>query len=151
MGARGLTGTIASSAGLIPGHDGQLASGPPLEQFAAGPALAARLTAARPDFAGAAVDVLALAADGDSLALSIVKSAGEALGAAVGQLVNILDPEAVVIGGGLGLAAGAYRESLESAMRRHIWSDMHRQIPLHSAELGNDAGFIGAASAASSC
>jgi hypothetical protein len=51
----------------------------------------------------------------------------------------------VVIGGGLGMVLGLYRESLESALRAHVWSDLHRGIPLLSAELGNDAGFIGAA------
>lgn len=148
VGTRGLTGTFASSQGLIPGDDGRLVTGPPLEQFAAGPALAARLATARPGFVGTARDVLSLADAGDSLALAITTSAGEAVGAAIGQLVNVLDPEAVVIGGGLGLAEGHYRLSLEAAMRRHIWSELHRDIPLLAAEMGNDAGFIGAALAA---
>ena len=148
-GARGLTGTFASSRGLIPGNDGSLVSGLPLEQFASGPAMAARLAMARPSFAGTARDVLSLAETEDSLALAIVTSSGEALGAAIGQLINLLDPEAVIIGGGLGLATGHYRLSLEAAMRTYIWSDLHRDIPLLSAEMGNDAGFIGAALAAS--
>ena len=148
-GARGLTGTFASSRALIPTDDGSLVTGPPLEQFAAGPALAARLGIERPSFSGNARDVLSLAEAGDRLALSIVNSAGEALGAAIGQLINVLDPVAVVIGGGLGLATGPYRCSLETAMRTYIWSDLHRNIPLLSAEMGNDAGFIGAALAAS--
>ena len=46
-GARGLTGTFASSRGLIPSDCGRLAAGPPLEEFAAGPALAMRFGAAR--------------------------------------------------------------------------------------------------------
>ena len=33
-------------------------------------------------------------------------------------------------------------------MRAHIWSDFHRDLPVRSAELGNDAGIIGAALAA---
>jgi glucokinase len=144
-GARGLTGTFASSPGLIPGDHGELVAGPPLEQFAAGPALAARLAAARAGFAGAAPEVLALAESGDSLARTIVTSAGRALGAAVAQLVNVLDPEAVVIGGGLGLATGLYRTSLEESLRAHIWSDDHRRVPLLSALLGTDAGIVGAA------
>ena len=40
VGARGLTGTLASSRGLIPGDDGSLLTWPPLEQYAAGPAIA---------------------------------------------------------------------------------------------------------------
>jgi hypothetical protein len=46
------------------------------------------------------------------------------------------------------MVVGKYRESLEAAMREQIWSDLHRDLPLLSAELGSDAGFIGAALAA---
>ncbi len=144
-GARGLTGTFASSNGLIAGEGGKLSSGPPLEQFAAGPALAARFAAVRSGFDGAAPDILALAEAGDAVARSIVASAGQALGAAIGHLVNVLDPEAVVIGGGLGMAEGLYRDSLEPAMRAHVWSELHRDVPLLRAKLGDDAGIIGAA------
>jgi glucokinase len=147
-GARGLTGTFASGRGLIPRDEGDLVSGPPLEAFSAGPALAARFAAARPGFLGTAHEVVALATAGDSLAQTVVTTAAEALGAAIGHLVNVLDPEAVVIGGGLGMVGGLYRESLDSSLRTHVWSDFHREIPLLSAELGNDAGFIGAALAA---
>jgi glucokinase len=146
-GARGLTGTFASGNGLIAGNDGKLLSGPPLEQFASGPALAARFAASSPGFAGGAPDVLALAETGDRLAQPIVATAGQALGAAVAHLVNVLDPEAVVIGGGLGLAEGLYHESLEQVMRKHVWSKLHSDVPLLPAKLGNDAGIIGAAMA----
>jgi glucokinase len=148
-GARGLTGTFASSRGLIPNEDGRLASGPPLEHFAAGPALAARLAAAHPGFTGTAFDVVSMATAGEPSAVQIVTTAGAALGAAIGELVNTLDPEAVVIGGGLGLAQGLYRSELEESLRRQIWSELNRDVPLLSAEMGNDAGFIGAAIAAS--
>jgi glucokinase len=144
-GARGLTGTFASSNGLIPGTDGRLHMGPPLESFASGPALAARYAEEHPDFQGAATEVLRLAASEDSVAKNIVASAGTALGAAIASLVNILDPETVVIGGGLGLAAGLYRESIEVALRRHVWSELHRDLKIMSAQLGSDAGIVGAA------
>lgn len=144
-GARGLTGTFASSAGLIPAHGGGLALGPPLEEFAAGPALAARLAAVRPGFTGDAPEVLALADAGDAQARQIVVSAGQALGAAIAQLVNIVDPEAVIIGGGLGLAGGLYLKSADDAMRKQVWSEWHRELPLLPAQLGLDAGIVGAA------
>lgn len=147
-GARGLTGTFASSPGLIPGEDGLLHSGPPLEQFAAGPALAGRLAALRPDFSGSSKDVLSLAESGDADAKGIVESAGQAVGAAIAQLVNVLDPEAVVLGGGLGMAGGAYRNAIATSFRSQVWSDLHRDLPLLPAQLGSDAGFIGAALAA---
>jgi len=147
-GARGLTGTIASSRSLVPNDDGKLIGGPPLERFAAGPALAARFAAVQNDRPYAATDVIALCEAGDKSAKLIVTSAGRAVGAAVAQLVNMLDPDAVVVGGGLGLAGGQYWESLEAAMREHVWSEFHRDMPLLPATLGVDAGFIGAAIAA---
>ena len=92
-GPRGLTGTFASSGGLIPTSDGRLVSGPPLEQFSAGPAIAARYAALQRDFRGAALEVLDLAEQGNLLARTIVETAGQALGAAISQLVNVLDPQ----------------------------------------------------------
>jgi glucokinase len=144
-GARGLTGTFASSPGLIPDENGKLVTGPALEQFAAGLGIASRFAARRPGFSGAAPQVLELADEGDESAWTIVATAGRALGAAIAQLVNMLDPQAVVVGGGLGMADGIYRQSLDEALRDHVWSDLHRDIPLLPASLGNDAGFIGAA------
>ncbi len=149
-GARGLTGTFASSRGLIPSDDGQLSAGPPLEQFAAGPALAARFAAVRSDRTYDSPEVVAMCEAGDDLARSIVASAGEALGAAVAHLVNVLDPQAVVLGGGLGLVDGQYRRSFQAALHTHVWSEIHRDVPLMPAALGVDAGFIGAALAANS-
>jgi glucokinase len=144
-GSRGLTGTFASSAGLIPTIDGRLVSGQPLEQFAGGPALAARCAALQRDFRGTTPDVLDLAEQGNLLARTIVETAGQALGAAIAQLVNVLDPQGIVLGGGLGLAGGLYRESLEQTFKQHVWAEQHRSIPIFSAHLGTDAGVIGAA------
>jgi glucokinase len=104
-----------------------------------------RLAAERPDFTGDTPEVLALAEAGDSQARAIVVSAARAVGAAVASLVNMLDPEAVIIGGGLGTVEGCYRDALVSSMRSHIWCEFHRGLPVRSAQLGNDAGFIGAA------
>jgi glucokinase len=144
-GARGLAGTFASGRVLVPADQGELVAGLPLEQFAGGPALASRLRARLPGFAGAAPDVLAFAEAGNPAAIAVVESAASALGAAIAQLVNTLDPQAVVIGGGLGLAGGRYRMKLEVAFRDHVYSDSHRDVPLLDAKLGADAGWIGAA------
>jgi len=144
-GARGLAGSFASSPALIPDSKGELVSGPPLEQFASGPALVSRLTALLPNFAGGASELLSLADAGNAAARDVVDSAGTALGAAIAQLANILDPQAIVLGGGLGLAGGRYRGRIEGALRTYIYSDCHRDLPLKDAELGVDAGWIGAA------
>jgi len=145
VGARGLTGTFASSRQLIPNDEGMLVSGPALEEFSSGPALVARLAAFQPGFEGVTADVVALAESGDVMAQNIVDSAGAALGAALAHLVNVLDPQAVVIGGGLGLVEGRFRRSLRDAFHSHLWSDLHQDVPLLSARLGKDAGMVGAA------
>ena len=82
-GARGLTGTFASSGGLIPGNDGQLHAGPPLESVCGRARHWRRDSPKRGRIQGAAPDVLRLAASGDSHARKIVASAGTALGAAI--------------------------------------------------------------------
>ncbi len=148
VGARGATGTMASSPWSVPcercGHTNRRT----LEELAAGPALVARFNQRRPGAANTGQDVLAAVAAGDADALAVVRSAGEALESAVGLLVNVLDPEAVVIGGGLGLSEGPYWDEFIAATRRHIWSEVHRDLPILRAATGPDAGWIGAAIAA---
>ncbi len=117
-------------------------SGPVVEEIASGPGLAARFRA-RGGRAESGEEVLAAA--GDTVAVDIVGEAADALGVLIGLAVNMLDPEAVIIGGGLGLAGGLYRERLTAATRAHIWADSRRGLPICSAVLGPDAGLIGAA------
>lgn len=145
-GARGAAGTLASGPlpGLTTNNAGEL---PGLEAFASGPALVMRYNL----LGGAAVsgrEVLEAARCRDARAMEVVQSAGAAVGAVIGSTVNLLDPDLVVLGGGLGLADGLYRSALESAMRRHIWWPGHRELPLVSATLGADCGIIGAAAVA---
>lgn len=148
LGARGATGTMASSPLSVPCEQCGHTSRRTLEELAAGPALVARFNHRKPGAAKTGQDVLAAVAAGDADALAVVRSAGEALESAIGLLVNVLDPEAVVIGGGLGLSEGPYWDEFIAATRRHIWSEVHRDLPILRAATGPDAGLIGAAIAA---
>jgi glucokinase len=118
---------------------------PVLEEFASGPALVTRYNQHGAGKTRHGEEVLSAAAAGDPTALQVVCSAGEALGVGVGMLINVMDPEAVIVGGGLGLAGGLYWDSFVHATREHIWSQAHRDLPLLPAGLGADAGLIGAA------
>lgn len=118
---------------------------PVLEEFASGPALVERYNAATGAHLLRGEDILSAATTGDPVAAAVVQSGGEALGVSVAWLVNVLDPEAVIVGGGLGSARGIYWESFAASTRTHIWSDTNRDLPILQAALGPDAGVVGAA------
>jgi glucokinase len=81
----------------------------------------------------------------DALAREIVTEAVEALGAGVASAVNLLDVEAVIVGGGLGVRLGEpYREHIEAAMLPHLFSDDDPPA-VRLAALGDLGGAIGAA------
>jgi glucokinase len=121
-----------------------------LETYASGPALARRYAEATNQAVSSAETVLAAANAGEPTAIQIVDSAADALGSALGWLVNVIDPEAIVVGGGLGLAPGRFRDRLIEATGNHIWNPAARHLPFLPASLGADAGVIGAALAAHS-
>ena len=116
-----------------------------IEEVAAGPALVTRYNQRSGAGHVRAEAVLAAAEDGDPVAVDMVRSGGEALGVAVGWLVNVLDPAAIVVGGGLGTAQGLYWSSFVDACRDHIWAESSRRLPIRQAQLSTDAGVIGAA------
>ncbi len=81
---------------------------------------------------------------GDRDAAAIVSSAGQALGEGLATLVRLLDPGAVVIGGGVATALGGWRETVASTYAARLAS-RPAAPPIRWAELGRDAGIIGAA------
>jgi len=147
-GAHGATGTMASSPLSIACDQCGHVNLHTLEEIASGPALVARYNQLRRAGAGTGQAVLAAALAGDSEAAHVARSGGDALGSSAGLLVNVLDPEAIIAGGGLGLSDGLFWESFVASTRRHIWSDVHRDLPIVRAATGADAGLIGAAALA---
>lgn len=144
LGAQGLTGTFASSPLGVPCDACGRVNRRTLEEIAAGPALVARFQAAGGRAAGGR-EVLDAAAAGDAAARQVVESAAEALASQAGLLIGMLDPEALIVGGGLGLSGGLHWEHFVAATRRHVWSPMHRDLPILRAATGTDAGWLGAA------
>ncbi len=81
----------------------------------------------------------------DELARELVGEAVEALGTGIASSINLLDVEAVIVGGGLGLRLGEpYREHIEAAMLPHLFADDDPPA-VHLAALGDLGGAIGAA------
>jgi glucokinase len=110
---------------------------PPVEQLSSGAALA-RL-------AGVASAEEVFDRGGSE---QLVREATHELGCAMAWLVNALDPELVIVGGGLGLRDD-YREAAIEVMRSRIEAHNSRDVMVVLAQLGADAGAIGVALLAS--
>jgi glucokinase len=81
---------------------------------------------------------------GDQLAGELIDRAIEALGTGVASAVNLIDPEAVIVGGGLGVRFGErYMEPLMEEMGKHLFVD-ERPPAVRVASLGDLGGAIGA-------
>lgn len=115
-----------------------------LEEYASGPALARRYQPYASEKISRAEEIIKAAQGGDARAIEIVRSAGDALGVTTGLLVNTLDPEAVVVGGGLGRSDGIYWECFLRSTREHIWAEARRDLIIRHATLPEN-GVIGAA------
>jgi glucokinase len=80
----------------------------------------------------------------DKLAEELFERAIQALGAGVASAVNLIDPEAVIIGGGMGVRFGeAGAERIRAAMMPHLFNDSDPPA-IRVASLGDLGGAIGA-------
>lgn len=85
-------------------------------------------------------------AKGDHEAIRAVKRSAKYAGLAAGGLVNLLDPDMVVLGGGVVDALGQqYVDWAAQHARPHILAASARDLPIVPAKLGDDAGLLGAA------
>ena len=83
---------------------------------------------------------------GDRLAMEIVQKAGERLGVRVAFLVNLLNPGAVVIGGGVEAAGPVLIESIKKMVRMCAFEEMANAVKIVPARLGENSVALGAAS-----
>lgn len=158
-GSRGAAGEL----GHIPVEPGGLKCGPGcpgtgcLETRVSGPALereAERVAAARPESAlgkaaasgplrGAAV--VELAHDGDLAALDAVGRVGQWLGVGLVAIANLLDPDVVVVGGGVSAAGELLLEPARAVLRERAMPPAASRMEVVRAKFGADAGLLGAA------
>ncbi|HEX9598850.1 MAG TPA: ROK family protein [Gaiellaceae bacterium] len=96
---------------------------------------------------GPAVDahrLVRLANEGEPRAVEILDGIGRRLGAGIGSLVNIFNPELVVIGGGFAAAGDFVLDPAREILRREALARAGYRVPIVRAELGTAAGLIGA-------
>lgn len=91
-------------------------------------------------------DVARAAEAGDELARQVLNDLGRWLGTGLAMAADVLDPELIVIGGGVAAAAAMYLPVAVAAMADQLTGAGHRPVPrVRVAAFGPDAGIIGAA------
>lgn len=91
-----------------------------------------------------AKDVLDAFKAGDAVAVRIMEYVGDLLGGAIAGFTTVVDPEAIVIGGGVSKAGQPLIDCIEKYYQRYAFSSC-KDTPIVLATLGNDAGIYGAA------
>jgi glucokinase len=110
--------------------------------------LLAELAGGDPDLVTGRV-VTEAARKGDPVSIGVLAEVGRRLGEGMAGLVNVLDPEVVVLGGGVVGAGDLLLHPARAACRDAIEGAEHRpDVPIVPAELGANAGAVGAATLA---
>lgn len=136
-GRRGCLETVASATAMAAAARQAIAEG-------RAPTMA-RMASAQDGHVDARLVIMA-ARDGDGPALEVLETAARHLGVAVASLVGALNPELVVIGGGASRAGDLILEPLREVVASRAMPGPAGVVRIVAAELGNDAGLIGAAS-----
>ena len=90
-------------------------------------------------------DLAALATAGDHIAIALWDAIGTDIGAALADGVWLLNPDTIVIGGGIAAAGEIVIAPIRRTICERSSSLFHEQLRVVPASLGNDAGIIGAA------
>jgi glucokinase len=98
-------------------------------------------TAGRPS----AFDVYSAGKLGDPLALEVFRRVGTYLGIALAGLVNVLNPQVIVIGGGVSAGWDLFIDCTREQIKKRAFRQPGERVKLVRAALGDDAGTLGAA------
>ncbi len=88
--------------------------------------------------------VFSAARRGDEIALEVVNESATYLGVGLAGIVNLLNPEVVVIGGGITDGGAGFVETVAQEIKRRAFDSAVDKLVVAKAALGNDAGFMGA-------
>lgn len=146
---RGSVGAGAELGHIVIEHDGPRCQGActghgHLEALASGHAA----TQAAHEAFGPAADahrLVRIATEGDATAAAVLAELGSRLGSGLGSLVNVFNPELIVIGGGFAAAGDYLLGPAAEVMRREALPPGRDLVRIVRAELGTAAGLVGAA------
>jgi glucokinase len=160
-GHRGLAGELGHMVVELDGRPCPCGGSGHLEAYVARPAIAAAGRELATTFAGAALldeagrdasavtaeDVIVCARGGDVPCLAILHEAAAILGRALVGVVNMLNPQLIVIGGGVAEGNAFFAEEAARAISEEALAG-RADVRVVLAQLGNDAGALGAAALA---
>lgn len=90
-------------------------------------------------------DIIEAAENEDPLCIELISQTATELGHQLAGVINMFNPEIIVLGGNLAMAEPYYfLQPLEVAVRKYSLKLMCQNVPIITSELGNDAGVIGA-------
>jgi glucokinase len=116
------------------------------ERYASGTALVAHYVERGGDPEVGGPGITAAAAQGDPVALGALTDVGEWLGRGLASLVAILDPEVIVVGGGVSESGDLLLHPARRLLAESVTGADRRPLPdVVAAQLGNEAGVVGAA------
>jgi glucokinase len=118
-----------------------------IEQYASATAIVRMAKEAGLD-ANSSWDVSSLALNGDPRALAVFGQMGSYLGIGIASLVNVLNPEMIVIGGGVSAAWDLFIGHIKKEVHERSFREPAKRAKIVRAELGDDAGILGAARSA---
>lgn len=90
-------------------------------------------------------DLAGLAQSGDATTAEVFALAGRRLGQAIGNLVNLLDPDRVLVGGGVAQAGDLILKPCRETVPPLVLAAEAKNVPVVAAELGPQAAAVGAA------
>jgi glucokinase len=82
---------------------------------------------------------------GDELAIEVFRRMGVYLGIGLASLINVLNPEIIVIGGGLSNGWALFESHMHQQVIERAFPIPARRVKIVQAECGDDAGLLGAA------
>ena len=90
-------------------------------------------------------DILKAANDGDQFSIEILEEAGRYLGIGIGILINIFNPEKIIIGGTLSDVAGYLLNFVKNNAMKHSLVQLNNNINFEISKFTNNAGSLGIA------
>ncbi|WLR42824.1 ROK family protein [Bacillus carboniphilus] len=81
---------------------------------------------------------------GDSLSIELLKNIGQSLGVACTNMINIFNPDIIIIGGGIGKADEFYMDELKKVVRQRLVTTEGKETEIVASKLGDKATVIGA-------